>query len=177
MFLKATKILTWIFIVMSVSLGLLGAFQVGVTAAEATPNVDAIKANNCDSSRTSLTIVNLFTPKNFFPVIPEECGGKQGEPPKALGLGAIPVILVRVYGLLASLVFYLFAFNLIFASVRFSYGAFSSGDYEKSFNMIQEGFTSIALVLTAHIIISTIFTAIFQIPLETDVTKVRSFFS
>ena len=176
MFFNLTKTLTWIFIVLSLAMGFLGVFQLSAQAQD-TPNVAAIKANNCDSSKTSLTIVSILSPRNFFPVIPEECGGKVGEPPKALGLGAIPVILVRVYGLLASVVFYLFGFNLVFASVRFSYGAFKSDDYQKSFNMIQEGFTSLALVLTAHLIISTIFSAIFGRTLETDSSVIRGFFS
>ncbi len=167
------RFLSFILIITSFSIALSGCMSV----AAATPNVDKIKANDCTSSKTELTVLALMTPSKFFPIIPIECGGNVGEGPKAMSLKALPIILIRVYGLLASLVFFLFGFNLVFASVRFSFGAFQEAEYKNSLNMIQEGATSVALVLLAHLIISTIFSSVLKIPLNTDMSSIQQLFT
>jgi len=162
-----------------VSVSLIAVLLSGVSGfaeKKATPNLDKVRANDCASAKTPLTVLALMTPGQFFPIIPNACGGGDGAP-QALSLTALPVILVRVYGLLASLVFYLFGFNLIFISIRASYGAFQEAEYKNALNMFQEGVTSIALVLLAHLIISTIFSTIFRIPLITDVSTIQGLFN
>jgi hypothetical protein len=132
--------------------------------------------NDCEGYATNLTITALLQPSSFVPLIPNSCSGGTGAP-QALSLQAIPVVIVRIYGLLASLVFFLTGLNLIYASIRYSYGAFQESEAKAAINSIQESATSVVLVLTAHIIISTIFTAIFKIPLNTDSTYIQSFFN
>jgi len=132
--------------------------------------------NDCPGQITTLTITSLLQPTNFVPLIPDSCSGGTTAP-EALSLKAIPVIIVRIYGLLASLVFFLTGFNLIFASVRYSYGAFQESEAKNAINSIQESATSVLLVVVAHLIVSTIFSTIFKIPLNTEVTYIQSFFN
>jgi hypothetical protein len=137
---------------------------------------------NCSGIKTDLTITALLKPSTFVPVIPNECSqdvAKNGNVTgaKALSLSAFPVILVRIYGLLSSLTFFLTGFNLIFVSIRYSYAAFDPGEATKALGSIQESATSLFLVLSAYIIINTIFSTIFKIPLKTDASDLQAFFN
>lgn len=140
------------------------------------PGNGVLKLNDCPGQETTLTITSLLKPTSFVPLIPDACSGGT-DAPQALSLKAIPIIIVRIYGLLASLVFFLTGFNLIFASVRYSYGAFQESEAKNAINSIQESATSVALVMVAHLIVSTIFSTVFQIPLNTDATYIQSFFN
>jgi hypothetical protein len=125
---------------------------------------------------TQLTVVSLLKPTNFVPLVPASCA-KDGSGAKALSLGSLPIIIVRAYGLIASTVFFLFGLNFIAAAVRYSYGAFQEGESSKALQTIQESGVSVGLVLTAHIIVSTLFSTIFNIPLQTDTKSLQAFFN
>lgn len=140
-----------------------------------------VKANaafqDC-SEQTRLNISNLFRPAEFIPVVPESCSGGDNTKATPLSIGSVGVVVIRAYGLVSSLVFYLFFVYILFAGIRWSYAAFNESEAGKAKQSLQEAGISISLVLLAHLIVSTIFTSIFKFDsFETDPTVFTDFFS
>jgi hypothetical protein len=143
----------------------------GLFAFVSTP-VFAATFNSTCVQDIKLSISALFNPAQFIPIIPAECsGGGKIEP---LSLQLVSVVAARGYALIASLVFYFFGVNLLFAGIRYSYAALNPSEATKALGMIQESGVSLALVLVSHLVISTIFTSIFQLPFS---TAMGNFFS
>ncbi|GAB4147541.1 MAG: hypothetical protein OHK0017_09360 [Patescibacteria group bacterium] len=117
---------------------------------------------DCTAS-TKLSVSNLFKPQEFVPLIPADCSGGPGTAAPALSLNSISVVILRGYGFLASLTFYFFIVNLIFASIRWSYAAFDTAQAGQALQSIQEGGVSLILILVSHLVLSTIFNSIFKV--------------
>ena len=131
-----------------------------------------VQAQKFDKSCVSaddiqLNISNLFQPNLFIPIIPESCASGNGGA-KALSLDLLPIIIIRSYGLLASMVFYLFGFNLVLSGIRWSYASFNPSEAGNALKSIQQSGVSMGLVLVSHLIVSTIFVNIFQIKFDTS---------
>lgn len=124
----------------------------------------------CVIPATSLSLTNLFVPAVFLPVIPENCSKFEGEP-IPLSPVLIPSIIVRLFGLIASLIFYLLFFNIIVSGIMWTWGGIDNKNITQAKQNFKDTFVAIGLLLGTFIIISTILGILTPNEIETDMNK------
>ena len=125
-----------------------------VTALTALPAHAQIGTGDCDEE--PLSIAALFSPGNYFPLVPAGCGTDASGNAIPLSIQQIPDILLRAYGALTSLVLYFGVFYLIYAGILWIASGVDAAQKGKAKKAITTAVTSIVLVLSAHIIVNTI---------------------
>ena len=121
--------------------------------AQVQSRIDECSAETTDDGR--LDVTSIFNPSNFFPLIPAECG-LDGEKVVALSFDTLPSVLIRSFGAIASLVFYLSSFYLVWAGVLYSYGGFDASKKADAIRKIQTAGIAIIMILSAYTITNTI---------------------
>jgi hypothetical protein len=106
-----------------------------------------------------ITIADIFVTTSFTPLLDPACSSDANGRAQPLSLAVLPSILIRGYGFMASLVFYIFGINLIVAGLRWIYGGIGNNterqiaDAKRS---IATSVTAIGLVLGAYLIVFTV---------------------
>lgn len=127
-------------------------------------------ASGCE--KVDISFVELFNPGNYFPLVPEGCGTiskdnaniddavesdlANANVAAALPLSAIPIILLRAYGALSSMVFYLFGFFLVFSGVQWIAGGVNPEQKAKALKQIQASVTAVVMIISAYVVVNTI---------------------
>lgn len=117
------------------------------------------KTEECGAERTAegaLDVTSIFNPSNFFPIVPEACGTDGAGNTTALSLQTVPSILIRAFGAIASLVFYLSSFYLVYAGVLYSTGGINPSAKQEAINKIRTAGIAMVMILSAYTVTNTI---------------------
>lgn len=104
-----------------------------------------------------ISFSQLFNPGNYFPLVPAECGTiGNNNVAAALPLTAIPIILLRAYGAVSSMVIYLFGFFLVYSGILWISSGVNPAQKAKALTQIQTGLTAVVMILAAYTVVNTI---------------------
>lgn len=117
----------------------------------------------------TISIEKIVTPGAFFPVIP--CAVKDGKV-QPLSPALIPDILIRAFGLIASLTFYLFSGILILSGVMFIWDGIDGQSRKKAERNIYDTLWALVLIFGTYSILITILTLL---KFDFDKTKMKFF--
>jgi hypothetical protein len=106
--------------------------------------------------KKKITFTSILKPTNFTPIIPKECATEADGSARPLTFAVLPDILIRTFGFLASLVFYLFGFIVIFSGIQWMYGGIDGKQDLQAKRNIQDAVWGLILVLGVYMIINTI---------------------
>ncbi|NJL96560.1 hypothetical protein HC864_01940 [Candidatus Gracilibacteria bacterium] len=106
----------------------------------------------------SIKIEDIFVTTKFTPLIDSGCGTTSDKKAQPLSLAVLPSVLIRGYGMLASLVFYAFTVSLLFNGLKYIYGGVSADTYRYTVEARKGIVTSVfalGMVLGAYIFLFT----------------------
>jgi hypothetical protein len=104
------------------------------------------------SFKKSVGLGDLFRPTYFIPIISEECAiGADGKP-NPLSLARAGDLAVNVIGLLSSIVFFFFGFNLLFAGVMYVYSGIDQNKTAMSRKTIRNSLFAMFIILSVFTI-------------------------
>ena len=157
--------------------GIITAISIGFfTLALASVSVSAqndgfVGIDDCNTVSTTVDVEDIFSPGEFMPIVPRDCAIEDDGQARALSLSLIPVVLIRAFGFIASMVMYLFTFMLVFSGVQYMWGGVDGNSDKKALRNIQDSSVAILLVVGAYIVVFTILD-LFQIQnLDTDLNR------
>lgn len=131
--------------------------------------IDGIGDTNPTCGQNTISIEKIITPGAFFPVIP--CAVKDGKV-QPLSPALIPDILVRAFGLIASLTFYLFSGILILSGVMFIWDGIDGQSRKRAERNIIDTLWALVLIFGAYTILITILTLL---KFDFDKTRMKFF--
>ena len=102
----------------------------------------------------TLTIANIITPGAFFPVIP--CALDSAGRVQPLSPALIPDIMIRLFGMIASLTFYLFFGILILSGVMFIWDGISGKTRKMAERNLYDTIFALILIFGTYTILITI---------------------
>ncbi|NJK71451.1 MAG: hypothetical protein HC932_04350 [Thermales bacterium] len=127
--------------------------------------VNSVPANaqfdDPDACKTkSIDIEDIFVTTSFTPLVDEGCGTTSDGKAQPLSLAVLPSVLIRGYGMLASLVFYAFTVSLLFNGLKYIYGGVSNDTFRYTVEARKGIVTSVfalGMVLGAYIFLFTFY--------------------
>jgi hypothetical protein len=126
----------------------------------------------------SIKITDIFVTTSFTPLVDGACSVDDSGGAVPLSLAVLPSILLRGYGLMASLIFYFFGINLLVGGLRWIYAGISDDPARQAAGAKQGIFRSVialGIVLSSYLIVFTIL-RLLQIDSLAN-TDISSFFS
>jgi hypothetical protein len=125
----------------------------------------------CRINKTTIKLVDVINISNFVPIIPNQCTTLADGSAIPLSPILIPQILTRLFGFLASFVFYILTGALIFNGVLWIYGGIdgkSNATAKRNFGDLAWAFL---LLLGTYTIIATIVGLVGGSSIETDLSS------
>ncbi len=118
--------------------------------------IDGIGDTDPTCGENTISIEKIIAPGAFFPVIP--CAVTKDGKVQPLSPALIPDILVRAFGLIASLTFYLFSGILILSGVMFIWDGIDGQSRKRAERNIIDTLWALLLIFGAYTILITILT-------------------
>lgn len=106
----------------------------------------------CTVPKEEIKWWSLATPTKFLPIIPDSCS-KDGNSIKPASLNAIPAIILRAYGFLCGLAFYLLTPLFAYYGIIYILGGVSSGQTESAKKALQNAFIAIIILSLFYTIV------------------------
>lgn len=105
----------------------------------------------------TISINSIVTPGAFFPVIP--CGlSSDGKDVQPLSPALIPDIMIRAFGMIASLTFYLFTGILVLSGVLFIWDGINGNTRKQAERNLYDTIWALVLIFGTYTILMTILT-------------------
>jgi hypothetical protein len=135
------------------------------------------QGGSCQARKIRVT--DIFRPSSFLPIV--DCGTDSNGDPVPLSLAVLPNVMIRLFGALASLVFYLFGFIVLFSGIQYTYGGIDGGSsITQAKRNLQDSVIGLVLVLGAYVIINTILVVLLGSEAKASsvlATDIQSFFT
>lgn len=112
-------------------------------------------SSTCTVTNSSIKWYSIVTPVDFLPIIPAECG-QDGTTIKPLSIKLLPEIIIRLFGFLVALVWYLLLPVFIFAGIWYIWGGIDGTSSGAAMSLLQNSFLSILSLLFFFIIVFTV---------------------
>lgn len=109
----------------------------------------------CSIATADLSITNLLAPAEFLPVIPENCSSVDGQP-IPLSPVLIPAIIARLFGLIASSIFYLLLFVVIVSGIMWTWGGIDNKNISQAKQNFKDAGVAVLMLISTYVILSTI---------------------
>jgi len=105
---------------------------------------------------SKINVADLFQPAKFLPLIPKECA-LNGDSARSLPVSAFPYILIRLYQLLSSFAFFLFAMGIIIFGIQYILiGVTNNGDPFNLYKQLRLSLFGLLMVGLSYLIVSTV---------------------
>jgi len=105
---------------------------------------------------SKINVADLFQPAKFLPLIPKECA-LNGDSARSLPVSAFPYILIRLYQLLSSFAFFLFAMGIIIFGIQYILiGVTNNGDPYNLYKQLRLSLFGLLMVGLSYLIVSTV---------------------
>lgn len=101
-------------------------------------------------STTKISLTDIFQFTKFIPIIPKECSGQ------ALDLQDAGTVLLRLYGFIASLIWYLVSFIVIFSGMMWIWDGIDGNQAAQAKKNLADAAYALLIVFSTFIIINTI---------------------
>jgi len=118
--------------------------------------IKGIDTTTPSCGNTKLTIGSIIRPGSFFPVIP--CALTDDGKVRPLSPALIPDILVRAFGFIASLTFYLFTGILVLTGVMFIWDGIDGQSRKKAEKNLYDTIWALVLIFGTYTILISILT-------------------
>ena len=98
----------------------------------------------------TITLTDIFQFAKFVPIIPKECSEK------ALDLQDLGTVLLRLWGFIASLIWYLVSFTVIFSGMMWIWDGIDGKQASQAKKNLSDAVYALLIVFSTFIIINTI---------------------
>jgi hypothetical protein len=137
-----------------------------------TPASD-FNAGFCEVDQLEIKWWNIAQPGAFLPLIPPDCAEADGTP-QALPISLIGDIMLRGYGLIVSLGFYLIWPVIIFAGLQYMLGGIDQSQTAAAQKTLQNAFIGLILLVSFYMVV---FLILGFLGFDTLNTDLNSFYS
>jgi hypothetical protein len=115
--------------------------------------VKQIEAGFCDDVAIEIKWWKIIQPGAFLPLVPEDCAQNADGTPKALPISLIADVMIRGYGFLVSLGFYLIFPVILFAGLQYMIGGISESQTAASIKLLQNAFIGLIMLVSFYMIV------------------------
>ena len=108
-------------------------------------------------SEAGIYILDLLAPARFLPIVPQaKCAANTDGSPVPLPIGVLGIVLVRLFGFICGVIFYLVFATIIISGVMFIWDGIDGQQAAQAKKNLADALLALFLVIGTYVIINTI---------------------
>ena len=112
---------------------------------------------NASGNTNGLVISDLFRPARFLPIVPQtDCAASPDGSPQPLPIGVLSIVLVRLFGFIAGLIFYFVFAVIVVSGIMFIWDGIDGQQAAQAKKNLSDSVYALILVIGTYVIINTI---------------------